>query len=550
LFACCVNDLRLIAEEAERGRALGDQRESHTELDGIRCACLFGKLLELVAVPGLVCAGAFSSFGAAGFELGGSAYEAATAKAFACDPFELPLDGGLQALYRWRGRSRERVDQRLSAVVVALGQGRVDQARLGLEVPVNRRLADARCVGDRIHAGRSDAVLIEQAAGSSKERRVNLRGLRPSHSYTLLDRSVTECAMLVPVPRDFPRLRHPIIQAPLAGGPSTPALAAAVSDAGGLGFLAAGYKAPEGLRADISTLRELTSERFGVNLFLLTAAPVEEVALAAFAEAVHGEEARNSARLGRPRFDDDAFDAKLEIVLAEQPPVVSFTFGCPSREIVDALHDREIAVWVTITDPEEAREATDAGADAVIAQGVEAGGHRGCFDDLDGHGELSLLPLLRLTAHATSLPLVASGGIADGAGVAAALAAGARAVQIGTGFMRCPEAATSPAHREALAQPGATALTRAFTGRRARGIINQFMRDYGPLAPSAYPHIHHLTAPLRAAARNAQDPDRINLWAGETHILAPQQPAADLVRRWSHDAQTALAQAAHSWPHP
>ncbi len=334
----------------------------------------------------------------------------------------------------------------------------------------------------------------------------------------------------------------------MAGGPSTPALAAAVSAAGGLGFLAGGYKSPADLRADTAAVRVVTAERFGVNLFLLAETPIADTALARYAEALGEAEVRSSVSLGEARFDDDAFDAKLEVVLDEQPAIVSFTFGCPTSEIVDALHDREITVWVTITDPDEAHAAAAAGADAVIAQGVEAGGHRGSFDDLDGHGELSLLPLLRLTRQATGLPLIASGGIADGAGVAAALAAGARAVQIGTGFMRCPEAATSPVHQDALAQPAATALTRAFTGRRARGITNQFMRDYGSVAPSAYPHVHHLTAPLRAAAREAQDRDRINLWAGEAHTLAAEAPAADLVHRWSQDAHTALAHAALSWP--
>jgi nitronate monooxygenase len=347
---------------------------------------------------------------------------------------------------------------------------------------------------------------------------------------------------------DFPQLHYPIVQAPLAGGPSTPTLAAAVSGAGGLGFLASGYKDAEQLREDISALRALTSRPFGVNLFLVTEAPVDKEAIDAFAQALHGEVGRHDAALGRPHFDDDAFDAKFAMVRAERPAVVSFTFGCPPGEVVDALHDRQIAVWITITDPEEARQATDVGADAVIAQGTEAGGHRASFLDRDGHGELSLLPLLRLVAAVTDLPVIASGGIADGPGIAAALVAGARAVQIGTGFMRCPEAATSLAHRDALAQPAPTALTRAFTGRRARGITNQFIRDYGPLAPSAYPHVHHLTAPLRAAARAAQDPDRINLWAGEAHTLASDQPAADLVRRWSHEAEVAMEQACRNWP--
>lgn len=334
----------------------------------------------------------------------------------------------------------------------------------------------------------------------------------------------------------------------MAGGPSTPALTAAVSGAGGLGFLAAGYRAPDDLRADIAAVRGLTPAPFGVNLFLVAEASVDEAAIDAFTESLRGEQERHAAALGHPRYDDDALASKLEIVLVERPAVASFTFGCPPAEIVDALHDREIAVWVTITEPQEARQAAEAGADALIAQGVEAGGHRPAFHDLDGYGELSLLPLLRLVAAVSELPLIASGGIADGRGIAAALVAGARAAQIGTGFMRCPEAATNPVHREALARPGATALTRAFSGRRARGITNRFMRDHEQLAPSAYPHVHHLTAPLRAAARAAQDPDGFNLWAGEAHTLALEQPAAELVRRWSGEARSAIEQAIRGWP--
>ena len=158
---------------------------------------------------------------------------------------------------------------------------------------------------------------------------------------------------------------------------------------------------------------------------------------------------------------------------------------------------------------------------------------------MDGHGEIALLPLLRLIARASELPLVASGGIADGA----VLAAGARAAQIGTAFMRCPEAATSPPHRDALIRPGLTALTRAFSGRRARGIVNTFMRDHDNHAPPAYPHVNHLTAPLRAAGRRAGDADAINLWAGQAHALAQDRPAGELVRQWSDEARAALERA-------
>ena len=236
----------------------------------------------------------------------------------------------------------------------------------------------------------------------------------------------------------------------MAGGPSTPALAAAVSAAGGLGFLAAGYKSADDLQADIAATRKLTSAPIGVNVFLVARTPVDEGALADYAKAIEPEADRLGAALGDPQFDDDALAAKLDVLCRECPPIVSFTFGCPSRGIVERLHRHEIGVWVTVTEVDEGLLAADAGADALVAQGVEAGGHRASFEDVEGRGEIALLPLLRLLATATDLPLVASGGIVDGAGVAAVLAGGARAAQIGTAFMRCPEAATSAPLRDAL----------------------------------------------------------------------------------------------------
>jgi nitronate monooxygenase len=343
--------------------------------------------------------------------------------------------------------------------------------------------------------------------------------------------------------QDFPVLEHPIIQAPMAGGPSTSALAAAVSAAGGLGFIAAGYATPDAFAADIVRTREITTAPVGVNLFLLAETPVDHASLAAYAEAIEPDARRHGVVLGEPRFDDDALDAKVEIVCRERPPIASFTFGCPAPGLVRRLHELDIAVWVTVTEVEEALRAAQAGADALVVQGLEAGGHRGCFEDADACGEVALLPLLRLVARSTELPLIASGGIADGAGVAAVLAAGARAAQIGTAFMRCPEAGTSPPHREALSRPAATALTRAFSGRRARGIVNAFMHDHDDHAPPAYPHVHHLTAPLRAAARRAGDADAINLWAGQAHALAEDRPAGELVRQWSDEARSALERA-------
>ncbi len=200
-------------------------------------------------------------------------------------------------------------------------------------------------------------------------------------------------------------------------------------------------------------------------------------------------------------------------------------------------------MWVTVTTPAEARGAEAAGADALVVQGCEAGGHRGGFADSDDE-PIGLLALLRLVASASGLPMVAAGGIADGAAVAAVLAAGAVAAQLGTAFLAAREAATHPAHRAALATDTETALTRAFTGRRARGIVNRFLADHSADAPSAYPEVHHLTAPLRAAARERGDGDGFNLWAGQAHRLAREEAAGRIVATLAADAQAAAEAAA------
>ncbi len=218
---------------------------------------------------------------------------------------------------------------------------------------------------------------------------------------------------------------------------------------------------------------------------------------------------------------------------------MSFTFGCPPADVVARLQAVGSSVWVTVTDPDEAQRAAAAGADALVVQGIEAGGHRASFVDAEG-GDYGLLALLQLVGARTDLPLVASGGIASGAAVAAVLCAGARAAQIGTAFMRCPEAATSAAHREALATSAPTRLTRAFSGRTARGIVNRFLREHSADAPIAYPEVHHVTAPLRAAGRKAGDADVINLWAGQAHELASDLPAGELVAALAAEAAERL----------
>ncbi len=338
-------------------------------------------------------------------------------------------------------------------------------------------------------------------------------------------------------------LQIPIVGAPMAGGPSTPALAIAVSQAGGLGFLAAGYRTAEALAGDVAEVRASTRAPFGVNIFFPGGAAADPDVMAAYARRIAPEAAAHAAALGEPRFGDDAYAAKLEVVLRERVPVVSFTFGCPSPATVDALHARDIAVWVTVTEPAEAALARDAGADALVAQGTEAGGHRAYFRDDIAHEDHGLLVLVRLLRAQSPLPLIATGGLMDGAGIAAALAAGAGAVQLGSALMLTPEAGTSEPHRARIAQPGLTRLTRAFSGRTARGIVNRFMADHHDHAPAAYPEVHHLTSPLRAAARAAGDPEVINLWAGQGHALARPRPAGELVRALAAEAGAALASA-------
>jgi len=332
-------------------------------------------------------------------------------------------------------------------------------------------------------------------------------------------------------------LAIPIVGAPMAGGASTPALAAAVSDAGGLGFLAAGYKTPAAMSEDVAAYRALTGAPFGVNVFLVTPTEADPAALDAFRASL-GEGA------GEPRSDDDGFAEKVERLLADRVPVVSFTFGCPEPELVDRFRAAGSEVWATVTTVEEARAAAAAGAGALVVQGHEAGGHRGSFAD-DAPGDVGLLALLQLIRAALpDLPLVATGGIATGRAVAAVLAAGAAAAQVGTALMRTPEAATAPVHRDALARPGRTAVTRAFTGRSARGIVNAFMREHDADAPHAYPAVHHITAPLRARAREQGDAEALHLWAGQAHELICDVPAGDLVRTLHAEAAAAAAAAA------
>jgi nitronate monooxygenase len=328
--------------------------------------------------------------------------------------------------------------------------------------------------------------------------------------------------------------RYPIVQAPMAGGASCPQLAAAVSEAGGLGFLAAGYKTADGMYQEVKQVRGLTGQPFGVNLFMPQPNTADPAAVEVYRHQLAGEAAWYETPLGDPDSGrDDGYEAKLAILLDDPVPVVSFTFGCPTRDVLDSFAKAGTFTVVTVTTPEEAQAAQWAGADAVCVQGVEAGGHQGTHRDdpaTDGSG-IGLLSLVALVRESVQLPVIAAGGLMRGGQIAGVLAAGAVAAQLGTAFLVCPESGANALHKQAMTNPlfVRTELTRAFSGRPARGLVNRFMREHGPYAPAAYPQVHHLTSPLRKAAAKAGDPQGMALWAGQGHKMARDLPAGRLV---------------------
>ena len=314
----------------------------------------------------------------------------------------------------------------------------------------------------------------------------------------------------------------------MAGGPSTPALVTAVAAAGGLGFLAAGYKPTAAVVAEIEAVRRGGAGTFGVNVFLAGAATTDPAGVSSYRERLRPLAARLGVEPGEPRWDDDEVDAKLAAVAGV--PVVSLAFGCPSAEAVRRLQSAGSAVLVTVTTVGEAEQAAQVGVDGLWLQGSEAGAHRGGFtDDDSGTPGLPLAQLLSGVRAATSLPLVAAGGLMDGADAHRALDAGATWAAMGTAFLGCPEAGTSPTHLAALAEPrfDRTATTRAFTGRTARALVNAFLVEHDAAAPRGYPEVHHVTRPLRqAAAAAAASPRRPTGAGGRGHRRQPPPGAA------------------------
>ncbi|MCB0923370.1 MAG: nitronate monooxygenase [Mycobacterium sp.] len=301
----------------------------------------------------------------------------------------------------------------------------------------------------------------------------------------------------------------------MAGGPSTPRLAAAVSEAGGLGFLAAGYRDADRVADDIARVRALSAGPVGVNIFVPQPCAATAGELDRYRRALIPLAERLGVEPGIPGPDDDGWRAKLDVVSDTRPEAVSFTFGCPQAEVLSRLRDRGILTMVTVTNRSEAAQATAAGAGALVAQGPEAGGHRSVFDPNRRPSEASLDALLAATAGA-GVPVVAAGGIGDAAALARVLAGGAAAAQVGTALLLCDEAGTNPVHRAALSDDSfnTSIVTACFTGRYARSLANDFTAGYDAIAPLGYPHVHQITGPIRAAAVAAGDAQATSLWAG------------------------------------
>jgi nitronate monooxygenase len=330
---------------------------------------------------------------------------------------------------------------------------------------------------------------------------------------------------------DFRDLSVPILVAPMAGGPSTPALAAAGTNAGGLGFVAAGYLTPEVFAERLTATRALTSGPIGANLFVPQPSAGTPGDIERYAKALAPEAERYGAQLGEPRFDDDHWAAKIDVLLDLRPDVASFTFGVPSAEECLRLREAGIAVVGSVTTLPEAQTAFARGVDALAVQGPAAGGHRGTFDPAAQPATQPMDELLADVRAAVDVPVVAAGGLMTADDVGRVLAAGAVAAQLGTAFLLSDEAGSSPVHRAALKDPqfSETAVTKAFSGRYARGLRNRFIDEHEGEAPFGYPEVHWLTSPVRAAAVRAGDPHAVNVWAGTGFRTARAATVADIM---------------------
>ena len=341
-------------------------------------------------------------------------------------------------------------------------------------------------------------------------------------------------------------INYPIIQAPMAGGPTTSELVAAVSNAGGLGMIGAGYMSPEQLRHQIDEIRKLTDHPFGINLFV----PTEYTADAGKLQAANTllqpikEELQVEDELVLPTFEQDlkTFQEHLNVIIEEEISICSFTFGIPSPQIVSKLKEYSIVLIGTATTVEEAVMNENAGMDAVVIQGSEAGGHRGTFNGQDRESLIGLMSLIPQVADVISIPLIAAGGIMDGRGIMAAKCLGAIGVQMGTAFLVCEESGANTLHKEAIikASEDKVVLTKAFSGKMARGLHNRFIemtKPYEEVLPD-YPLQNELTKAIRKTSAAKGTTGHMSLWSGQSPRLAKKLTVCELMNKIINEAES------------
>ena len=340
-------------------------------------------------------------------------------------------------------------------------------------------------------------------------------------------------------------IAHPIIQAPMAGS-TTPAIVAAVSNAGGLGSLGCARDTGQSLRQRAGEIRRATNKPYNLNFFVHKNPPPDPDGVARMARRLkpyYDELGLGEAPEPKqiyPDFDDGIVDALLEL----RPPIVSFHYGMPDADAVAALKNVGSVIISSATTAEEARWLEDAGADAIIAQGYEAGGHRGTREPSTdtGLGGIALIPQV---ADAVKVPVIAAGGIADGRGIAAAFALGASGVQMGTAFLSAPESGINPLYRNALLRGAAmgTALTRTISGRMARGLRNRFIEEMRASEDEslAFPLQYGLTGPLQVASAKKGSDEMLAMWAGQSVALNRAMPAGELLETLVEETRAVLA---------
>lgn len=331
----------------------------------------------------------------------------------------------------------------------------------------------------------------------------------------------------------------PLVAAPMAGGPSTPALVLAAAEAGGLGLLAGGYKTPEQLAQQITEVRAGIStfgiNLFGVNLFAPNPVPIDKDAFVEYTESLRELAATYNLSLNEMEAleDDDEWDDKVDMLVNDPVPVVSFTFGLPPAEAVRRLRKAGSLVFQTVTNPNEAEQAAALGVDGLVVQSYKAGGHSGTLTPATPVEQIPLAELLDRVRSRVQLPIWAAGGVSTPDGVRDALAHGAEAAVVGSVLLRSSESGASKPYKTALADTHRTetVVTTAFSGRPARALRNAFVDRFHGTAPSGYPAIHHLTSPIRKAAAAANDPENINIWVGTGYRDATEEPAVNILRR-------------------